>query len=230
MEPIDARSRLQNTIAPLMQVTPLSKGVALLVVIALPFLGGWVGYQSAPEETVYIETSNETSSEGEDEYAEITKQYQALYNTDRVLEFLFRADSDIEIFYFQSVGATSACCSVVGYNRTKNSFFETDAAADVVLGEVFSPSGRLIAKLNDNDPKHPSLEIYDIEAKAVVNTITLDPTERLWENKCGYGGGYANFTWLDNETISYGVYKELSEDPETTCEMEFVEHRYEKVK
>lgn len=230
MEPNNTQSRLRNIIAPLLRVTRLSKALAMLVFIALPFLGGFVGYRSAPEKIVYIETSTETSQEANDGWDEVIKQYQAAYNTDRVLEFLFRADSDTEIVYFQSVGATSACCGVIGYNQGTKSFFETDAYADGVSGEVLSPSGKLIAQLRDDDAAHPSLEIYDIEAKAVIKRIDVDSSESLWENKCGYGGGYASFTWLDNETISYGVYKELSQDSETACEMKFVEYRYDKVR
>lgn len=230
MEPNNTPSRLRNITAPLLRVTPLSRALAMLVFIALPFLGGYVGYRSAPQKTVYIESSTETNVETDDGWGEVIKQYQSAYNTDRVLEFLFRASSDMEIVYFKSIGQTSACCGVIGYNQRTNSFFETEAYADAVSGDIFSPSGDLIARFNNHDTQLPSLLIYDIEeANAVIKTITLDPPESLKASKCGYGGAYANLTWLDNETISYGVYKEVSKDPQS-CDMEFIEYRYEKVR
>jgi hypothetical protein len=39
----------------LSQVTPLSKYLAMLLFIALPFIGGWVGYTYAPEKIVEVE-------------------------------------------------------------------------------------------------------------------------------------------------------------------------------
>lgn len=40
---------------PLIQVTTLSKYVALLLFIVLPFIGGWIGYTYAPEKVVEVE-------------------------------------------------------------------------------------------------------------------------------------------------------------------------------
>lgn len=38
----------------LQQVTPLSKYLAMMLFILLPFLGGWIGYMYSPEKTTYI--------------------------------------------------------------------------------------------------------------------------------------------------------------------------------
>jgi len=40
---------------PAYQVTPLSKYLALLLFIILPFLGAWIGYEYAPERVVEVE-------------------------------------------------------------------------------------------------------------------------------------------------------------------------------
>lgn len=36
-------------------VTPLSKYLAMILFIAMPFVGGWIGYQSAPEKVVEVD-------------------------------------------------------------------------------------------------------------------------------------------------------------------------------
>lgn len=41
--------------SPLHSVTPLSKYLAMALFVALPFLGGWVGYTYAPEKVVEVE-------------------------------------------------------------------------------------------------------------------------------------------------------------------------------
>ncbi len=41
--------------SPLHCVTPLSKYIAMILFIALPFIGGWVGYTYAPEKVVEVE-------------------------------------------------------------------------------------------------------------------------------------------------------------------------------
>jgi hypothetical protein len=46
---------VQDTRSQLNKVTPLSKYLAMLLFVILPFLGGWVGYQYAPEKVVEVE-------------------------------------------------------------------------------------------------------------------------------------------------------------------------------
>lgn len=43
-----------DRLAPLKQVTPLSKYLAMALFILLPFIGGWIGYQYAPEKVVEV--------------------------------------------------------------------------------------------------------------------------------------------------------------------------------
>ena len=45
----------ESVIAPLKKVTPLSKYLAMALFVALPFIGGWIGYMYAPEKVVEIE-------------------------------------------------------------------------------------------------------------------------------------------------------------------------------
>ncbi len=45
----------KSVIAPLKKVTPLSKYLAMAIFIAMPFIGGWIGYNYAPEKVVIEE-------------------------------------------------------------------------------------------------------------------------------------------------------------------------------
>lgn len=70
---IEPQSQL-NSKSPLMEVTPLSKYLAMALFVTLPFIGGWIGYKYAPEKIVEVDqivyrktepvvsTTNETTS------------------------------------------------------------------------------------------------------------------------------------------------------------------------
>lgn len=45
----------EGRLAPLKEVTPLSKYLALALFILMPFIGGWIGYTYAPEKVVEVE-------------------------------------------------------------------------------------------------------------------------------------------------------------------------------
>ena len=49
----------------LFQVTPTSKYLAMALFIAMPFIGGWIGYSLAPIKTVVIETKVDTFASSE---------------------------------------------------------------------------------------------------------------------------------------------------------------------
>lgn len=53
MEP--QQNEAQSVIAPLKKVTPLSKNLAMVLFVLLPFVGGYVGYTLAPETVIEIE-------------------------------------------------------------------------------------------------------------------------------------------------------------------------------
>jgi hypothetical protein len=45
------------------QVTPLSKYLAMVLFIILPFVGGWIGYMYAPEKAAEVQNSNDIISD-----------------------------------------------------------------------------------------------------------------------------------------------------------------------
>ncbi len=61
MEP--QQIEVESVIAPLQKVTPLSKYLALSLFIILPFLGGYIGYNLAPEKIVIQEVSISSAKE-----------------------------------------------------------------------------------------------------------------------------------------------------------------------
>jgi hypothetical protein len=52
--------------APLKKVTPVSKYLAMIIFIAMPFIGGWIGYAYAPEKVVEIGVNSAETPKIED--------------------------------------------------------------------------------------------------------------------------------------------------------------------
>jgi hypothetical protein len=52
---------IQDTRSQLNKVTPLSKYLAMGLFVVLPFLGGWIGYQYAPEKVVQVDIFSDPS-------------------------------------------------------------------------------------------------------------------------------------------------------------------------
>jgi len=46
----------EKPLSVLHKVTPLSKYLAMVIFIIMPFIGGWIGYNYAPEKNVLVET------------------------------------------------------------------------------------------------------------------------------------------------------------------------------
>jgi hypothetical protein len=51
----DVTQETEGALAPLHKVTPLSKYLAMVLFVLLPFVGGWIGYTYAPEKVVEVE-------------------------------------------------------------------------------------------------------------------------------------------------------------------------------
>jgi hypothetical protein len=49
-------NQIESRLAPLQKVTPLSKYLAMVLFIIMPFFGGWIGYRYAPEKIVEVES------------------------------------------------------------------------------------------------------------------------------------------------------------------------------
>jgi hypothetical protein len=96
----------QNEVAdvkpsPLHTITPLSKYLAMVLFVILPFLGGWIGYSYAPERVVIHEeeTSKNTGLKPSDSQKEIVKPESGLEekSPQEILETHFPALIDINV-------------------------------------------------------------------------------------------------------------------------------------
>ncbi len=61
------------------KVTPLSKYLAMALFVALPFLGGWIGYMYAPEKIVQVDKIIEVEKTTEDVNGDILLEEDELY-------------------------------------------------------------------------------------------------------------------------------------------------------
>lgn len=122
MEP--EKNQPEGYLAPLKKVTPLSKYLAMVLFIILPFIGGWIGYTLAPEKVVEIEsvmvqkensndiiiTTNNASSTSKTELTAFVADSR--YKTDGTNVFLFDdlepRDDDDTIRQYNLVGADPA--------------------------------------------------------------------------------------------------------------------------
>lgn len=55
MENLEQNEVVATKPSPLYTVTPLSKYLAMAIFVAMPFIGGWIGYTYAPEKVVEVE-------------------------------------------------------------------------------------------------------------------------------------------------------------------------------
>jgi hypothetical protein len=118
MEPEVAQPK-NSVESQLHRVTPLSKYLALTLFVALPFIGGWIGYTHAPEKVVVVEKvidskASDIISDSEISYPKTIEVERTLSISSPALQFIL-ADKPIE-------------CS------TKNFFDEQIKVGDVING------------------------------------------------------------------------------------------------
>jgi hypothetical protein len=223
-------SEIQETtqVNPLHTVTPLSKYLAMVLFVFLPFLGGYIGYVYAPEKVVGVEKVVVTDMElAEIDDGNLLQMFQSQFDTSNEIEFLYKSMQS-GVSYYKTLTFSSKSSRVVGYVPGSNSFSETDFFIDFAAGEKPSPDGRYL--LNIEDYSRPTTSIYfvDLEAETKMKSILLQDTETLWSGKCGYSGPTFNFEWIDSMTLKYAVHQLASVEKEG-CDTEFIEYREEKL-
>jgi hypothetical protein len=218
--------KVARVIAPLMNVTPLSKYLALALVITLPFIGGWIGYTVAPVPVVESQPVAQTVS---------PVAWEASPEAISAAPLLFPLDADTEIallyqattngtWYFQTLTDSSQPSRVVAYDSNERAFRETDLFVDYAGGDTVSDSGRYVANVTDYLSPTTSLAVFDLETWTIVDTITLGPTETLIAGSCGYAGPTFSITWTETESLRYGVFS-MASYLERGCDNELIEYR-----
>jgi hypothetical protein len=210
------------------QVTPLSKYLAMVLFILLPFVGGWVGYTYAPEKVIEVEkVLPATSTDNINKLpstADLQKKYLEGRSEGYEIEAMYTTTEN-DAQYFKLLKGTSACCGIYKYLLKTNSFHETGLRTDAVAGKTESPTGRYIVDVS----YEKFIDVYDLETQSIEKDASVSEGETLVSATCGYGGYSYDLKWLDETTLQYGVYKSL-EVEEGCPKMELIEHRTLKMK
>jgi protease II len=222
MEP--QQNKVESIIYPLKQVTPLSKYLAMIIFIVMPFVGGWIGYHFAPEKIVEVEKILPADNlEEENVFPAITdlqKIFSEQISDKYEIELLYTTKKK-DVQYFKSfIQGSSACCNIYKYLPETQMFHNTGIRIDMIIGEKESSTGRYVAKVVDG----VSLEVYDLETQSIESKTLVLSEETLVSSTCGYAGDSHDLKWLDETTLQYGVYKR-SENGENCPEMELLEQR-----
>lgn len=222
MEPQQGES--EGIIVPLKKVTPLSKYLALALFVALPFLGGWVGYVLSPVQVIEVEKPVAVISPEKEvslpTMSELQSQYKEQVSDNLEIELLYTGERDTVSYFKSFVPNSSACCGIYKYHHDTQKFYDTGITIDIMIGERSSTDGRYVAKVADQI----FLEVYDLETQSLVVKKIINDAETLIANTCGYAGYSYDLTWVNNNTLQYGVYKNV--DLSEGCpEMELLEHR-----
>lgn len=264
------------------KVTPLSKYLVLVLFVALPFVGFWLGYKYAPEKVMEVEgiveedvshssslqsvsgqskietnkgeiiASSSSASQimyyiekytcdsiesyeqlcyrlmrkNEDSQQQIvitdlSLLYQTQFNTKSKFEdYIFKDANSNTIFFKSFIPHSSACCGVVKYELGTLDFEEQKYGYCASCGEVLSPTGQYIARVESGDME--TIEIIDILLDEVIKEIKIGRNETV-STPCSYGGGY-DFKWLEDTTLEYGVYEQSSLEA-SDCEYNLIEKR-----
>ncbi len=223
----------EDVLAPLKQVTPVSKYLALLLFIMMPFIGGFIGYNYAPEKIIEIERvvikdveKEVPATEKKDNSENFQALFQSQYGTDTEIELLYQNEKN-GFVYFKTLTYGSKPSRIIGYNPETKSFSETDFYVDFAGSEAPSLNGRFITNVVDHYSPTTSVDIIDLETESKVKTINVSNIETLWSSECGYAGPIFDLEWVGSSTLKYGVYAFASIETEG-CEIDFVEDREEK--
>lgn len=220
----------------LSKVTPLSKYFALLLFIVMPFVGGYIGYQFAFQNTVvdnaiYIPSAPPVATTTAD--AKVNSDVSATASSSRDIsekEFfaskeqmftLLYTTPDNEAYYEAGKPGSSACCRIYKYDyRTEGYSFVTEF--DIIL-DKYSPSKKLFARPVDGEGVTQKIEVLSTNSGAPVASIeNLVPSEIFASGGCGYSGYTYDIKWIDDKTVRYGVFKADSADQ---CDYELIEYR-----
>jgi hypothetical protein len=185
------QNQVENFLAPLKKVTPLSKYLALALFVVLPFIGGWIGYVYAPERVVEIEKVVKLEKSAVEEKSnESTVAPEISGNKSQFGDFTlvsYRADascayggasiSDCMMELFEFTGKSQ----VRGYIETEwmNSPFFVVAESDIEK----MPSRLTGINLTQNVYTHVSLdgervsEMFEQANKLPKNTVMLATIE-----------------------------------------------------
>ncbi|HMO78360.1 MAG TPA: hypothetical protein PKA42_01295 [Candidatus Paceibacterota bacterium] len=182
-----------GVIAPLHKITPLSKYLAMALFISLPFIGGWIGYQYAPEKVVEVERIVSDVGLSTDQE---TKETEKVFYQDGRYAPDGRMLSDADMY--EATG--------LPYVTT----FSKDYALSV-LGGMYSDT-LTIYKYDEATQTYQSLieDIREVAQKSGIEIYTTNDGKGLltlwgWSNDLRYLGIYASFYGGVYERVVYYI-------------------------
>ncbi len=214
----------QSLIASLKKVTSLSKFFALVLFVSLPFLGAYVGYQFAPIQVVEVQHPVTESISEKQIVLPSLSELQSVFSeqiSDRLaIEYLYTTKGGNTSYFKSFIPNSSSCCGVYKYNPITNRFLDTGIAIDMMSGEKASADGRYIAKVNEI-----FLEVYDLETQSRVVKQIINGEETLVATTCTYSAISYDLEWTTDNTLTYGVYKNIDLSEGGCPDMELLEYR-----
>jgi len=164
--------------SPLHTITPLSKYLAMGLFIALPFLGGWIGYTYAPEKIVEIEkiTILEKETSPEESLEEIRKNYFPALNN-------LNVGDSIGAFKIKSVELDTFTPFFGGPNGEPYTLPEGRHTALVTMGGTVSLSGKLVIENSLTEEGKAAGTAYLIAFKPTPSEVEKLPFIEGFNNK-----------------------------------------------
>lgn len=191
------------------QVTLFSKCLAAVLFVALPFVGGWIGYAygqlhqvilSVPPPPLAVEEATsvlgepsappraDTGGLRSESYAELYTLYES---------------SLTEKSY--SLMVSTKAPRVLGYDPSVNGYFDPGIHIDVMSGESSSPSGRFIVKIRDQLTTPWVLDVIDLETETVRQSIEVPLNELLVGAECADVAPVIYHSWVSSSTLRYTI-------------------------
>lgn len=202
------------------RVTPLSKYLAMVLFIILPFLGGWIGYSLAPERVVEV-----TRSESEREMAqEIADDSKIVQNTGAISLDLMKYIKSTQYGVYKGISVNGDFLAYIPYEHP-------------VLRIVDLKTNQISAEIASNTLRFLNLE-YDLwQTQFLPNNrgdaVFIDVTEGCACEKENEGilvidkgqikifplPNVVDFEWLSGIDLKYR-YKLVIDDPSVCSDVE----------
>jgi hypothetical protein len=213
----------------LCRVTPVSKYLAMILFIVVPFLSGWIGYEIAlsnsvpeivmPTPATTTKTIDRVSASDvvTSSSAEMAISNQSIVESDwefyvpEELRFTLLFTTPNESAYYESgIPGSSACCRIYRYDDNTNHYSYV-THVDIIDDEI-SPSKRFFARANVEDGKE-TVEVFSTETGELVKSLeAAGQGQTIVSSECGYGGYVYDLTWVGDNILRYGIFDPNSSD------------------
>ncbi len=183
--------------SPLFQVTSLSRYLAMALFVALPFIGGWVGYIYAPDKIIEVEKIilKDISDNNDSQYNKASE------------EDVLRCPSDI--------GLSSGRLDTAGWSPFYDDNFTTIHPAYITIGNIHSTS-------NETGERKSAFVIKDTRSGLSADVLVEDESD-LEYSTIKFSTKYTAYFYEQNSKTLWGGYKDAEKFP-TQCTLNDSNH------